>query len=88
MNWPLTFTLNALLYPTSTGWTRPVQPGGVELDLNPKRLDLCDNASQHVDPKVVQEEDGDDAGRGRRNVWHEGIVDPLSMMSSLNHAFG
>jgi hypothetical protein len=64
--------LKALLKLTSTGWTSPVKPPCAasrdELNLQAEGLDGIDNHPHLVDPKLVQEEDGNDPRQCHCNV--------------------
>ncbi len=55
-----------------------------ELNLHAKRLDGADNQPYLVDPKLAQEEDGDDA---RQHFCNIGGQVQSRMICSLNHAF-
>jgi hypothetical protein len=81
------FTLEGLVEADIDRLDKPCAAGRDELNLHAEGLDGIDNRPHLVDPKLVQEEDGNDPRRRCYNVGARTCSIQSSMICSLNHAF-
>ena len=51
--------------------------GRDNLELDDETMDGIGNTAKEMDLEQVQEQDGNDSGRGRGDVWLENIIDPI-----------
>jgi hypothetical protein len=71
------FTLEGLVEANIDRLDEPCAAGRDELNLHAEGLDGIDNRPHLVDPKLVQEEDGNDPRWRRCNIGGKDVLDPI-----------